>query len=152
MGTTRRTLALLALGSALVARPALGQAGASVSLTHTVSVTVPPRVKVQVGTVAASAQQSARRINAKENALSVSVSATRSWILSIGEVGSSSDLEWSVDGKSFADVGSGNETVASGRISQVAAQSTLVFRSANALGGADRPSGEEAVLLTVVAP
>ena len=151
MAATRCMLAVLALGSALVARPALAQQ-ASVSLTHSLSVTVPPRVRVQVGGANLSTQKSVAPTSLRDNALSLSVSATQSWILSIGSV-KSSDLQWSTDGgRSFADVGARPATVASGEISQIPAASTLFFRSASARGGADRPSGEDAVILTVVAP
>ena len=44
----RRSLLAIVVGSAMISRAALAQHGSSSSLLHTVSVTVPPRVKVQV--------------------------------------------------------------------------------------------------------
>jgi hypothetical protein len=142
----RRTLAALVLGTALVARPALGQQGSSVSLTHTVSVTVPPRVKVQVGAVAA-----AKTSTAQSGALSVSVSATRAWVLSIGSA-RNSKLQWSSDAVSgYAGVSPRDAMIASGEISQTAAAATLFFRDA-ATGNTQGSAGSEPVILTVVAP
>ena len=153
MAATHHALAVLALGYALIASPAAAQQGSSVSLTHTLTVTVPPRVRVQVGSVPQSSQKSVAVSSVKGDALSLSVSATQSWMLSIGG-SKSSDLQWSIDGgKSFADVTARQTTVASGEISPMPTASTLLFRSASARGGADRPSGgEDEVVLTVVAP
>ena len=65
-------------------RSAAAQHGASVSLTHTVIVTVPPRVKVQVGN--AQVVPNALRVSgqASANGLSLSIAATQPWTLSIG--------------------------------------------------------------------
>ena len=149
MTATRRTLAALALGTALVARPALGQQGSSVSLTHTVSVTVPPRVKVQVGAVAATTSSSTQ-----SGALSVSVSATQAWVLSIGSA-KSSRLQWSSDAMSgYAGVSPRDVMIASGQISQSPAAATLFFRNASAGSSPElaRGEGSEPIILTVVAP
>src|SRR3954471_15297758 len=87
-----RTWTGLVLGSVIFALPAFGQQASSVSLTHTVSVTVPPRVKVQVGAVAPAVKSSA----SSSGALSISVNATQSWILSIGS--NDSRVQWSTNG------------------------------------------------------
>jgi hypothetical protein len=138
-------LAVLALGSALVARPALGQLGSSVSLTHTVSVTVPPRVKVQIGNVVPSSQIGA---SVPSDGLAVSVSATQSWTLSIGSVNGDSKLQWSTEQNGgFSSVSGRGATIASGNISPVPAAATVFFRSAGR-----SESGADAVILTVVAP
>jgi hypothetical protein len=149
MTATRRMLAALVLGTALVARPALGQQGSSVSLTHTVSVTVPPRVKVQVGTVAATTTSSTQ-----SGALSVSVSATQAWVLSIGSA-KSSKLQWSSDAMAgYAGVSPRDAMIASGQISQTPAAATLFFRNAAAGSTSElaRGDGSEPIILTVVAP
>src|SRR3954467_7660141 len=91
MAAIYRTLTAVPLGTALFARPALGQQSASVSLTHTVSVTVPPRVKVQVSAASVGAQM----VPGSPAALSVSVSATQSWTLSIGS--SRSGVQWTTN-------------------------------------------------------
>jgi len=79
------TLVISVIG---VSRPVLAQAGSS-SLTHTVSVTVQPRVKVVVRNVAprpvTSVSGSATTTGAE--GLALSVSATRPWMLLIGAPG-----------------------------------------------------------------
>lgn len=143
----RHTLAAMALGSALIASPAIAQ-GSSVSLTHTVSVTVPPRVKVQVGNLVPSAQ-SASSIAARPDGLAVSVSATQAWTLSIASVKGDSMVQWSTDRSTgFSLVGSNDSPIASGNISTLPAAATLFFRNAGRSGG----DGSDMVTLTVVAP
>ena len=153
MVTTHRMLAVLALGSALVARPALGQLGSSVSLTHTVSVTVPPRVKVQIGNVVPSSQIGASVVAGPSDGLPVSVSATQSWTLSIGSVNGSSRVQWSTERSGgFSSVIRSGATIASGDISPVPAAATVFFRNA-ARESADRSeNANDSVILTVVAP
>ena len=93
MAHLRSTLTVLALSSALISRSAVAQHGASVSLTHTVSVTVPPRVKVQVGS--AQVAPTALRVSGQPsaNGLSLSIAATQPWTLSIGAA-SKAKLQW----------------------------------------------------------
>lgn len=149
----RRTLAALILGSAIVARPALGQQGASISLTHTVSVTVPPRLKVQVGSVASMSSSMSASAD-HSNALAVSVYATRAWVLSIGSA-NGSQVQWSTDDKaSFTSVGRRDATVAAGEISPTPTAATLFLRSMTAGNASDQIGGgtTEPVILTVVAP
>jgi hypothetical protein len=143
MAAIYRTLTALALGTALVARPALGQS-ASVSLTHTVSVTVPPRVKVQVGAAPVAAQT----VSGSRAALSVSVSATQSWTLSIGSA--RSGVQWATDRASgFSGVTSADATIASGGISQKPTDATLYLRNAARTDSSDIDGNT--VVLTVVA-
>lgn len=149
MAAFRRTWTGLVLGSAIFALPMLGQQAASVSLTHTVSVTVPPRVKVQVGTVAPAVSSSLT----SAGALSISVNATQSWILSIGS--NDSRVQWSTSGNAgFAGITPTGATIASGGLSQTAADAILYLRSAESGSRSERSHGDgpDAVILTVVAP
>src|SRR5438034_2352810 len=79
MAGIRRTLTLLALGSAMISRAASAQPGSSVSLTHTVTVTVPPRVKVQVTSAAPTVQRAGLVASSQTtiDGLALSVSATQ---------------------------------------------------------------------------
>src|SRR5215208_5509349 len=119
MAWVRRTLAALAIGSAILSRPLLAQHGASASLTHTVSVTVPPRVKVQVAPVAWASQNTAEILSGPSatDGLSLSISATQAWTLSIGAGAGRSQQAWSLHRNSdFAPVTRENSTVASGTL------------------------------------
>jgi hypothetical protein len=82
----RRSLLAIVIGSAMISRVAVAQRGASSSLTHTVSVTVPPRVKVQVAAFAPTPTSPLRvgSVTPSTGGLALSVSATRAWVLSIG--------------------------------------------------------------------
>jgi hypothetical protein len=156
MARIRCMLTVLVLGSAIISRPAVAQLGSSVSLTHTVTVTVPPRVRVQVGSLAPIAQ-SASRVSTVQgtDGLSLSINATQSWTLAIGSASAKSRVQWSHDVSSgFADVSSLQATVASGEISQTPTTAKVFFRNvskgdSSIAGGAE---GSEAVMLTVVAP
>ena len=142
----RCMLTAIVLGSALVAHTAVAQ-GSSVSLTHVVTVTVSPRVKVQVSNLAPAAQSAARVSSGQTptDGLALSISATQSWTLSINAAGKASDLQWSHDRSSgFAKIGGHDAMVASGTLSQVPTAATLFFRAASA-------NESDAVVLTVVA-
>lgn len=153
MAGLRGILAGLVISSAIMAVPANAQSFASTSLTHTVFVTVPPRVKVQVASLAvatpASIKVSAGQLNTE--GLSLTVNATQAWVLSIG---SASDvtthkpgMEWSRDGRSqFSAVTTNHVPVATGVNSTDAKAANVFFRSAT--GSTDG----EPVMLTVVAP
>lgn len=84
--------------SALVARPAAAQLrDGSSSLTHVVSVTVPARVKVKVGSVAMMPSRSiasAVSLTPVSGGLSLSVEANKAWVLSVAAAGSS-NRQWS---------------------------------------------------------
>ncbi|HEY4732988.1 MAG TPA: hypothetical protein VIH53_00425 [Gemmatimonadaceae bacterium] len=79
MAHLRSICTAIILGSAMSSRAALAQA-ASVSLTHTVSVTVPARLKVAVENGAALAKQQGSN---GSSGLNLRIDATRPWSLSI---------------------------------------------------------------------
>ena len=145
----------IVLGTALISHSA-GAQGSSVSLTHVVSVTVPPRVKVQVSNVAPAVQTvaSASSKQTPINGLALSISATQSWTLSITSAGKTTDLQWSHDRSSgFASIGGSDAMVASGALSQIPTAATVFFRNATTTDSANRASAYEsdAVILTVAA-
>jgi len=153
MAAFRPMLAALILGSSLIALPAAAQPGSSVSLTHTVTVTVPPRVKVQIGAVAP-AMRAIVASPTHRDALAVSVSATQSWILSIGSA-NDSQVQWSTDlASGFVTVARDDARVASGAISETPAAAILYLRSAAASKVRETSGieGSDAVILTMVAP
>ena len=156
MNGIRGIMAAIAISSAVIPLSAGGQGGSSVSLTHTVSVSVPPRLKVQVANLAFSGQPSAsvNSVQPKADGLSITVNATQAWVLSIGSGSGSaapkSRVQWSTEGMSgFSTVTAQDVAVASG-VSYDAKASNVFFRSApNA-----KLSRQEAeiVVLTVSAP
>lgn len=148
----RGMLAGLVLGSALISGEAVAQSG-SVSLTHMVTVTVPPRVKVQISNAAPVVQNVANgsSVQATTNGLALSIRATQSWTLSIGSARKS--LKWSHDQTSgFAGIGS-DAVVASGTNSQVPTDATVYFQNdaANEASRRSNTEGSDAVVLTVAA-
>ncbi|MDP9205639.1 MAG: hypothetical protein M3P12_09325 [Gemmatimonadota bacterium] len=152
----------LVLGSIAYSLPAGAQQGASVSLTHTVSVTVPPRVKVQVASLAMSAAPvpanvSSRHVN--PGGLSLSINASQAWVLAIGSGSSSSALksrlQWSTNETSdFTKMTAAGVAVASGTTGYEAKAATVFFRTGSSAskstvaGGADA----EPIILTITAP
>ena len=148
----RGMLSGIVLGTALISHGAVAQ-GSSVSLTHVVSVTVPPRVKVQVSNVAP-AVQTAASVSSKQtptDGLALSISATQSWTLSINSAGKTTDLKWSHDRSSgFATIGGPDAMVASGTISQIPTAANIFFRNA-AESARSATDGSDTVTLTVVA-
>ena len=143
----------LVLGSALLSSSAFAQSG-SVSLTHVVSVTVPPRVKVQISSAVPVVQNAANgsSVQATTNGLAVSIRATQSWTLSVGSA-TKSPLKWSHDQSSgFTRIGS-DAIVASGTNSQIPTAATVYFRSDAAKDSSNRTNteGSDAVVLTVAA-
>ena len=151
----RCVMMAIVLGTALISHRAVAQ-GSSVSLTHVVSVTVPPRVKVQVSNVAP-AVQTAASVSSKQtptDGLALSISATQSWTLSITSAGKTTDLQWSHDRSSgFARIGVSDAMVASGALSQIPTAATVFFRNATTTDSSNRASANEsdAVILTVAA-
>jgi hypothetical protein len=145
-------LTAIVLGTASVSHSAVAQ-GSSVSLTHVVTVTVPPRVKVQVSNVAPAAQ-SAVRVSSRQapiDGLAFSISATQSWTLSITSTVKTSDLQWSHDRKSgFTMIAGQDATVASGALTQDPTDATVFFRDA-AESVRSATDGSDMVTLTVVA-
>ena len=141
----------IALGSGLASRSAVAQHGASVSLTHTVTVTVPPRVKVSVGNAEVSPRASNVSAAPSANGLSLTISATQPWALSIGTAEAKSQLRWSRDGQSdFSAVTAGEATVASGTLSQTPTSATVFVHSTRPTSDGDA-SDSPPVILTVVA-
>lgn len=150
MAGLRGILAGLAIGSAIISLPAVAQPGASASLTHTVTVTVPSRVNVQLAQFAVSTPAPVRLSSRQANTdgLSLTIRATQAWVLAIGRVygvaARKSHLQWSPDGNSgFSTVTSRDVAVASGAGSYGAKATTLFF----ARGGDGEP-----IVLTVSAP
>ena len=148
----RGMLTGLVLASALVSRQAAAQS--SSSLTHVVSVTVPPRVKVQV-TNAVPMVQSAVVVSSTQSAtsgLSLSVRATQAWTLSISSASSKSHLQWSnSQTSSFANINGNDTMIAAGTNSQIPAAATVFFRNATASASDSNAVGSDAVMLTVAA-
>src|SRR4029077_6796599 len=141
----------LVLGSAIISRQSFSQS--SVSLTHVVSVTVPPRVKAQVASFAPAVQTATRvsSIQPATDGLVITVNATQAWTLSIGSAAGKSKHQWSHDAASgFAKVDTTDATIASGTISQVASSAAVFFRTAPAVASSDRngSEGSEPVMLT----
>jgi spore coat protein U-like protein len=148
----RGILTGLVLGSALVSRQAVAQS--SSSLTHVVSVTVPPRVKVQVSN--APAMQTAVKVSSTQTAtagLSFTVSATQSWTLSIGSSARKSHLQWSrAQTSGFASVNGAETMIASGTISRTPTDATVFFRDAVSGAASDNGNaGSDTITLTVAA-
>ncbi len=130
MAGLKLTTVAVALALALVSRASVGQTS-SVSLTHTVVVTVPPLVKVQVAPTARQ-QQAATG----QTGLAVKVDATRGWALVVG---------------SKKDVAESAQWVASNgdRASSVVVYRNQLSQRSSVSGGA---SDSEPMMLTVVAP
>ena len=154
MSALRAMLVALALGSAMISRPADAQ-NASVSLTHLLTVTVPPRVRVQMAPVAPVVLTGTKvaRGQAPSNGLALTVSATQGWSLSI-ESPSKSNVQWSLDNQSgFAGVTKQASAVASGTISHIPSAATLFFRETTASSHPRDNAGSESetVVLTVTA-
>ncbi|HJQ09444.1 MAG TPA: hypothetical protein VJ840_00260 [Gemmatimonadaceae bacterium] len=122
-------LTVIALAVALAPSVSNAQQRGSTSLTHTVVVTVPPRVKVQIAPASSQLQSSESR----RTGLAVKVSATRRWALVVGSKKVSAS-KWVVK--------------------KAEASSMVVYRSAESqrLPETGRASDSEPVMLTVVAP
>ena len=144
----------LVLSSAMIAIPARAQIGSSVSLTHTVSVTVPPRVKVQVANLAFAAVVPARVSSSNVNVggLALTINASQAWVLAIGSTPSSSaqksNLQWSNNGTSgFSTISSTGAAVASSVTGYESKAANLYFRDVASAGGSVDP-----IVLTITAP
>ena len=153
MAGLRGIVAGLVIGSAVIALPANAQSRASASLTHTVFVTVPARVKVQVANLSASTPASIKISAGELNTvgLGLTVNATQAWVLSVGTAssvtGRKPTMQWSRDGRSqFSAVTTNYATVATGVSSFDPTAASVFFR--NASGSMDG----EPVMLTVAAP
>jgi hypothetical protein len=156
MAGIRGIMAAMVLSSAAISLPADAQSG-SVSLTHTVSVTVPARrMKVQVASLAFSnsTPSSVSSVLAKPDGLAITINASRAWVLSIGSASGAtspkSGVQWATDGSSgFSPVTAANAAVASGA-SYDAKAANVFFRSQPSAHSSRRDS--DMVVLTVSAP
>ena len=153
MAGLRGILAGLVIGSAVMAPPANAQPHTSASLTHTVFVTVPARVKVQVTSLSASTPASIKVSAGELNTvgLGLTVNATQAWVLSIGSASDvtthKAGMQWSRDGRSqFSAVTTNHATVATG-VNSFDAKAANVF-----LHNTDGSRDGEPVMLTVAAP
>ena len=156
MAGIRNIMAAVAISSAVISLPASGQVGASASLTHTVSVSVPARLKVQVANLAFSNPVAANvsSVQTKTDGLSITVNATQAWVLSIGAasgaVAPKSRVQWSTEGSSgYTAVTAKDVAVASGA-SYDAKASSVFFRSAG--GSRQSAADTETIVLSVSAP
>lgn len=131
MAGFRYTAAAVVLAMTLLSHASVAQQ-ASVSLTHTVVVTVPPRVKVQVGPTLSQSQQ----LESGRTGLAVKVNATRAWSLIVGSKKNAEPAsQW---------VASGGERISS----MVVYRNNASQRTSDTGGAPD----SEPVMLTVVAP
>lgn len=148
-----RTILAAAFATALIASTVSAQNG-STRLTHTVTVTVPPRVKVQVGSLSAAAP--AVRVGNPDSStqgLSVSVNATQAWTLSVAAASDAapSSIRWSRDASTgYAGLTSSEVTIASGVLSNQPRAAKLFFRDGTR--GWTTDSNATSVVLTVSAP
>ena len=154
MVSLRRAILAVAIASAMISRVALAQPGSSSSLTHTVIVTVPPRVKVQLASVSPSIKVGS--VNSSTQGLSLSVSATQGWVLSVGSNASSvthsSPVSWSLDPSSgFSALSPNDVSVASGTISTQSTEAMVFFRN-SARGSQPLDDSSSPVVLTVTSP
>ena len=151
----RRALMAVALGMTMISLPAKAQQVFS-ALTHTVTVTVPPSVKVQV--TALSATPSLVSVGlAKEptHGVALTVNATRTWILSVGTAHTSatgnSNVHWSRDAASFSRLTS-DAVVASGDLSSRPTATGVYFRNGVQESVSKIDSEQRLVVFTLSAP
>jgi hypothetical protein len=146
-----RTILAAAFATALIPSAVVAQNG-SVSLIHTVTVTVPPRVKVQVGSFSPAAQTvSVKSTDSSTQGLSVSVNATQAWTLSVAAASDAapSSIRWSRDASTgYAGLNSSEVTIASGVLSNQSNTSDVFFRNASSDSTTD---SRTTVVLTVSA-
>jgi hypothetical protein len=157
MAGFRGILTAFIISNALVAVPMAAQSRGFASLTHTVSVTVPARVKVQVASLTAASIPVAASVSSvpiSANGLSLTVRATQAWVLSLGSAETKkSQLQWSPDGRSqFSSVTNRDVPVASGVSSGDATAANMFFRSAASAAALNGNAQGETVVLTVSAP
>jgi len=137
------------LGSIATSRPAFAQS-AAVSLTHTVTVTVPPRVRVSIADVAAQ-RELGTTVTPTAKGVAVSVRATQPWTLSIGSQ-RPSKLQWSHGDRSgFSSVDTKEAIIASGKQSQTPISATLFLRQPDTDSREQDQVAQEVFVLTIVA-
>ncbi len=153
----RRSVLAIIVGSAIISSAAVAQRRASSSLTHIVSVTVPPRVKVRVASFSPTSTSAVRTgsVTPATQGLSLNVSATQAWALSIGSNPSSdrSAVRWSLEpGTGFSKLTSSTIRIASGSLGDPRA-ATVFFRNViDAASTDNRDQGGPPVVLTISAP
>ncbi|MGH9422741.1 MAG: hypothetical protein ACRD3J_22400 [Thermoanaerobaculia bacterium] len=148
-----RTILAAVLATALISSTVAAQSG-STSLIHTVTVTVPPRVKVQVGSFSP-ATRAVRlgNLDSSTQGLSVRVNASQAWTLSVaaGPDVATSSIRWSRDASTgYAGLTSSEVTIASGALSSQPSAANVFFRDATR--GSTPDSNATSVVLTVSAP
>ena len=135
-----RTFLTAAIAAALVSSPVVAQSGSS-SLNHTVTVTVPTRVKVQVGSFSPAAPAvRVDNLTSSTQGLSVTVNASQAWTLSIAAVSdvSASSIRWSSDASTgYAGLTSSEVTIASGALSSQPRAANVFFRDVAHVSKAD---------------
>jgi hypothetical protein len=147
----RSVVATLAIAVIGVSRPVLAQSGSS-SLTHTLSVTVQPRVKVVVRNVAAQPAASVAG-SATAEGLTLSVNATRPWMLLIGSpTGNGARSRQTLSGQ--RDVASSTQAGPFTMTSESKGGSLVEASISTGGVAASKPGSENdgAVMLTIVAP
>ena len=151
-----RTLMAVAMGMTIISLPARAQQVSSNS-THTVSVTVPPRVKAQVAALSATPSLlSVGTASQSAQGVALTVNATRTWILSIGTTASSaagnSNIRWSLDSAAGFSKLSADVVIASGSLSSRPSAAGVYFRS-GAKEASSKPESEQTpVVFTISAP
>jgi hypothetical protein len=151
-----RTLMAVALGMTMIALPARAQQASS-SLIHTVTVTVPPRVKVQVAALSMTPSLIAVGTTKESTqGVALTVNATRTWILSIGSARTSatgtSNVRWSLDSASAFSRLSADVIIASGSLSNQPAAAGVYLRSGATESASSVGGGQGPVVFTMSAP
>lgn len=147
-----RTILVAAFAAALTSSTVVAQ-NVPTSLIHTVTVTVPPRVKVQVGSLSSAAPAvRVGNLDSSTQGLSVSVNASQPWTLSVAAASdvAPSSIRWSRDASTgYAGLTSSEITIASGVLSNQPRAASVFFRDAR---GSTINSSSTSVVLTVSAP
>jgi hypothetical protein len=146
-----RTILAAAFATALTSSPVAAQNG-SVSLVHTVTVTVPTRVKVQVGSLSPAQTMRVEKLDSSTQGLAVSVNATQAWTLSVAAASDAtpSSIRWSRDASTgYAGLTSSEVTIASGVLSNQPRSANVFFRDAT--GSSTIDSSSKSIVLTVAA-
>lgn len=147
------------VGAAALAQPAAAQSrNGSSSLTHVVSVTIGPRVKVQVSPLSMVPRNvpTAVRVAASQsasNGLALTVHANQAWVLAIkspnADASRRSKLLWSNSAAGqFTAISAADSLLASGTGSSAPVDTTVVFRGT----ATSSSTAGQAVVLTISAP
>lgn len=152
----RRTLMAVALGMTMISLPAKAQQASS-SLTHIVTATVPPRVKVQVAALSATPTLvSVSGAKEPTEGVALTVNATRTWILSIGATRTSSatnsNIRWSHDSAAGFSRLSSDAVIASGSLSSQPAAAGVYLRNGAMKSGSTIAGEQGPVVFTMSAP